>query len=81
MTFISSIAEIDEDFVVPFELGSKYEAFGFKEADATPSGSAQTPLSPKRLENLLFQIGNRLRRGLRKGHHEDKGPRLLGKRP
>jgi len=34
MTFITDIAEIDEDFVVSFELGAKYEAFGFKEADA-----------------------------------------------
>ena len=34
MAFITGIAEIDEDFVVPFELGAKYEAYGFKEADA-----------------------------------------------
>lgn len=34
MAFITSLAEIDEDFVVSFELGAKYEALGFKEADA-----------------------------------------------
>ncbi|MBI4651029.1 type II toxin-antitoxin system VapC family toxin [Candidatus Desantisbacteria bacterium] len=32
--FINNVTEIDEDFVVPFELGSKYEAKGFKSADA-----------------------------------------------
>ena len=32
--FIMSLTIIDEDFVVPFELGSKYEAEGFKSADA-----------------------------------------------
>lgn len=32
--FVSSLTNIDEDYVVPFELGAKYEALGFKEADA-----------------------------------------------
>jgi hypothetical protein len=32
--FISELTGIDEDFLVPFELGVKYEAKGFKEADA-----------------------------------------------
>jgi len=29
-----SLTTIDEDFLVPFELGTKYEAEGFKPADA-----------------------------------------------
>jgi hypothetical protein len=41
MTFVTGLAEIDEDFVVPFDLGSKYEAFGFKEADAFISAYAE----------------------------------------
>ena len=32
--FIMSLTVIDEDFVVPFELGVKYEAEGLKPADA-----------------------------------------------
>lgn len=32
--YIISLTAIDEDFVVPFELGSKYEADGLKPADA-----------------------------------------------
>lgn len=32
--FIISLTVIDEDFVVPFELGAKYEAEGLKPADA-----------------------------------------------
>ena len=32
--FATDIAEIDENFVVPFELGSKYEFMGLKPADA-----------------------------------------------
>lgn len=32
--FINAITEIDEDFFVPFELGSKYEWKGLKPADA-----------------------------------------------
>ncbi len=31
---ISTFAPIDEDFLVPFELGAKYEAKGLKPADA-----------------------------------------------
>ena len=31
---IRSFTEIDEDFVVPFELGTKYEMAGLKPADA-----------------------------------------------
>jgi hypothetical protein len=34
ISFINSLTTIDEDFVVPFELGSKYEFMGFKPADA-----------------------------------------------
>ena len=41
MIFVAGIAEIDEDFVVPFELGAKYEALGFKEADAFISAYAE----------------------------------------
>jgi len=32
--FISYLTVIDEDFLVPFEFGARYEAKGFKEADA-----------------------------------------------
>jgi len=32
--FIENLAVVDEDFVVPFELGSKYELHGLKPADA-----------------------------------------------
>ena len=32
--FINSITTIDEDIVVPFELGAKYEIEGLKPADA-----------------------------------------------
>jgi predicted nucleic acid-binding protein len=32
--FIQGLTIIDEDFVVPFELGAKYEAQGLKPADA-----------------------------------------------
>jgi len=32
--FIKIIATIDEDFLIPFELGAKYEIKGLKEADA-----------------------------------------------
>lgn len=32
--FISDLTIIDEDFLVPFELGVKYEIRGFKMADA-----------------------------------------------
>ncbi len=32
--FIMGLTVIDEDFVVPFELGAKYEAEGLKPADA-----------------------------------------------
>lgn len=31
---INTLAAIDEDFVVPFELGAKYEQQGLKKADA-----------------------------------------------
>ena len=33
-TLIRGLTEIDEDFVVPFELGTKYELAGLKPADA-----------------------------------------------
>ena len=32
--FINIFTTIDEDFLIPFEIGVKYEAKGFKEADA-----------------------------------------------
>ena len=32
--FINLFATIDDDFLIPFELGAKYETKGFKEADA-----------------------------------------------
>lgn len=32
--FISDLTAIDEDFLVPFELGAKYESKGLKPADA-----------------------------------------------
>ncbi|MFH1190808.1 MAG: hypothetical protein V1670_01245 [Candidatus Omnitrophota bacterium] len=34
MIFINKLTTIDEEFLVPFELGAKYESFGFKPADA-----------------------------------------------
>lgn len=32
--FITALTKIDEDFLIPFELGAKYEAKGLKPADA-----------------------------------------------
>lgn len=32
--FISEFTTVDEDFVVPYEVGDKYESMGFKHADA-----------------------------------------------
>ena len=32
--FINTVTKIDEDFLIPFELGAKYEAKGLKPADA-----------------------------------------------
>lgn len=32
--FINALTKIDEDFLVPFELGAKYEVKGLKPADA-----------------------------------------------
>ena len=34
INFINVFTKIDEDFLIPFEIGAKYEAEGFKEADA-----------------------------------------------
>ncbi len=34
MIFINKLTAIDEEFMVPFELGAKYELAGFKPADA-----------------------------------------------
>ena len=34
MILISKLTAIDEEFLVPFELGAKYETKGFKSADA-----------------------------------------------
>lgn len=34
ITFIIKLTNVDEDFLIPFELGAKYEAAGFKPADA-----------------------------------------------
>lgn len=32
--FLNGLTRIDEDFLIPFELGAKYEARGLKSADA-----------------------------------------------
>ncbi len=32
--FINIFTNIDEDFLIPFEIGAKYESIGFKDADA-----------------------------------------------
>lgn len=34
ITFIEDFTHVDEDFLIPFELGSKYELLGLKSADA-----------------------------------------------
>ena len=34
IAFITSLTSVDEDFVVPFELGAKYESKGLKPSDA-----------------------------------------------
>lgn len=34
ITIVQPIASIDEDILVPFELGAKYESMGLKSADA-----------------------------------------------
>jgi hypothetical protein len=34
ISFVNALTEIDEDFVVPFEIAFKYESRGFKPADA-----------------------------------------------
>ncbi len=34
VSFINTFTTIDEDFLIPFEFGAKYEARGLKEADA-----------------------------------------------
>jgi uncharacterized protein (DUF2164 family) len=34
LKFINVFTTIDEDFLIPFELGAKYEIKGLKEADA-----------------------------------------------
>ncbi|OGX05700.1 MAG: hypothetical protein A3G87_04970 [Omnitrophica bacterium RIFCSPLOWO2_12_FULL_50_11] len=34
IAFIQRLTHIDEDFLIPFELGSKYELAGLKSADA-----------------------------------------------
>jgi hypothetical protein len=34
MSFTASLTTIDENFVVPFETGFKYESIGLKPADA-----------------------------------------------
>ncbi len=34
LTLIENLTDIDEDFVVPFEIGDKYESVGLKPADA-----------------------------------------------
>lgn len=39
--FINAFATIDEDFFIPFELGAKYEAMSFKEADALIAAYAE----------------------------------------
>ncbi len=39
--FINVFAPIDEDFLIPFELGAKYETKGLKEADALIAAYAE----------------------------------------
>lgn len=39
--FISLFTSIDEDFLVPFEIGVKYEVRGLKEADALIAAFAE----------------------------------------
>ncbi len=34
MALIDTVTNIDEDFLIPFELGAQYEAMGLKPADA-----------------------------------------------
>lgn len=34
MSLVNLVADIDEDFLIPFELGAKYESRGLKPADA-----------------------------------------------
>lgn len=39
--FINLLTKIDEDFLVPFEMGAKYEAKGLKPADALIAAYAE----------------------------------------
>ncbi|MBU2437317.1 MAG: type II toxin-antitoxin system VapC family toxin [Candidatus Omnitrophica bacterium] len=39
--FIDTLTKIDEDFLIPFELGAKYEAKGLKPADALIAAYAE----------------------------------------
>ena len=41
ISFINAFTTIDEDFLIPFEIGAKYEAKGFKEADALIAAYAE----------------------------------------
>ena len=34
INFANAFTKVDEDFLIPFEIGAKYEARGFKPADA-----------------------------------------------
>jgi hypothetical protein len=66
MDFVLSLTEIDEDFVVSFELGAKYELFGLKPADSfiaayTEFVGADALVTENRhfltrLENMPFSI-------------------------
>ncbi len=65
-TLIRSLTEVDEDFVVPFELGTKYEQAGLKPADAfiaaysewgqTACLAPKTRRFPPRHKDLPFRI-------------------------
>ncbi len=41
MTFINAFTIIDDDFLVPFEIGARYEVMGLKEADALIAAYAE----------------------------------------
>ena len=41
MILINKLTKVDEEFLIPFELGAKYEAKGFKPADALIAAFAE----------------------------------------
>lgn len=66
IAFVMSFTDIDEDFVVPFESGVKYETYGLKPADAFIAAyaewvSADALVSEnrhflRRIDNLPFAV-------------------------